>query len=136
MYLTAGTTTGQAVPLDQVHHMAMRPRLSNTDKQRHQLARRGARDPRPADPNAAGPDRALLHLTMKHTGQLSTTLAGEKHFIVEGPTDDGIIIAANTLAATTEASDDAVKHPTARKDKVQETEDTLWRRTSLTICCS
>ena len=36
--LTAGDTTGQAVPLDEVHHMAMGPRLSNTDKPRHPLA--------------------------------------------------------------------------------------------------
>ena len=81
MYLAAEDTAGQAVPLDQVHHMAMGARLSNTDKPRLLLARRGARDPRPADPNALGPDRALLHLTMKHTAQLPTTMAGEKHFI-------------------------------------------------------
>ena len=87
VYLTAGDTTGQAVPLDQVHHMASRPRLQNPDKPRHPLARRGARDPRPADPNAPGPDRALLRLTMKHTAQLPNTLAGEKHFIVEGLTE-------------------------------------------------
>ena len=31
---------------------------------------------------------ALLHVTMKHTAQLPTTLAGEKHLIVEGLTDD------------------------------------------------
>ena len=55
------------------------------------------------DPNAPGPDRALLHLTMKHTAQLPTTLAGEKYFIVEGLTDDVITLAANTLAATTDA---------------------------------
>ena len=30
VYLTAGDTPGQAVPLDQVHHMAMGPRLPNT----------------------------------------------------------------------------------------------------------
>ena len=125
MYLTAGDTAGQAVPLDHVHHMAMGPRLSNTDKPRHPLARRGTRDPRPADPNAPGPDRALLHLTMKHTAQLPPTLAGEKYFIVEGLTDDVITLAANTLAATTDAWDDAVGHPTACKDRVQEKEDTL-----------
>ena len=118
VYLTAGDTTGQAVPLDRVHHMAMGPRLPNIDKPRHPLARHGARDPRPADPNAPGPNRALLHLTMKHTAQLPTTLAGEKHFIVEGLTDDVITLAANTLAATTDAWDDAVGHPTARKDRV------------------
>ena len=63
MYLTAGDTS-------EVHHMAMGPRLSNTDEARQPLARCGARDPRPPDPNAPGPDRALLHLTMKHTAQL------------------------------------------------------------------
>ena len=105
--------------------MAMGPRLPNTDKTRHPLARRGACDPRPADPNAPGPDRALLHLTMKHTAQLPTTMAGERHFIVECLTDDVITLAANTMAATTDASDDAVGHLTARKDRVQETEDTL-----------
>ena len=125
VYLTAGDTTGQAIPLDQVHHMAMGPRLSNTDKPRQLLARCGARDPGPADPNAPGPDRALLHFTMKHTAQLPTTLAGEEHFIVEGLTDDVITLAANTLAATTDAWDDAVGHPTARTDRVQETPDTL-----------
>ena len=62
---------------------------------------------------------------MKHTAQLPTTLAGEKHFMVEGLTDDVINLAANTLEATTEAWDDAVGDPTARKDRVQETEDTL-----------
>ena len=62
---------------------------------------------------------------MKHTAQLPTTLAGEKYFIVEGLTDDVITLAANTLAATTDAWDVAVGHPTARKDRVQGTEDTL-----------
>ena len=119
MYLTPGDTTGQAVPLNQVLH------LPNTDKPRHPLARRGARDPRPADPNVLGPDRVLQHLTMKHTARPPTTLAGERHFIVEGLMDDVITLAANTLAATTDAWDDAVGHPTARKDRVQETEDTL-----------
>ena len=125
VYLTAADTKGQAVPLDQVHHMAIRPRLSNTDKPQHPLVRRGASDPRPADQNAPGPDRALLHLTMKHTAQLPTTLAGEKHLIVEGLTDDVITLAAKPLAATTDAWDDALGHPTARKDRVQETKDTL-----------
>ena len=63
----AGDTADKAIPLGQVHHMAMGPSLSNTDKPRHSLARRGARKPRPADLNALGPDRALLHLFMKHT---------------------------------------------------------------------
>ena len=125
VYLTTGDTTGQAVPLDQVHHMALGPRLPNADKPRNPLAGRGAREPRPVDPNAPGPDRALLNLTMKHTAQLPTTLAGEKYFIVEGLTDDVITLAANTLAATTDAWDVAVGHPTARKDRVQGTEDTL-----------
>ena len=62
---------------------------------------------------------------MTHTAQLPTTLAGEKHFIVEGLTDDVITLAANTLAATMDAWDDAVGHPTARKNTVQETKDTL-----------
>ena len=62
---------------------------------------------------------------MKHRAQLPTTLAGEKHFIVEGLTDDVITLAANTLAATTDAWDDAVGHHTACKDRVQETEDIL-----------
>ena len=105
--------------------MALGPRLPNADKPRNPLAGRGAREPRPVDPNAPDPDRALLHLTMKQTAQLSTTLAGERYFIVEGLTDDVITLAANTLAATTDASDVAVGHPTARKDRVQGTEDTL-----------
>ena len=125
VYLTTGDTTGQAVPLDQVHHMALGPRLPNADKPRNPLAGRGAREPRPVDPNAPGPDRALLHLTIKHRAQLPTTLAGEKYFIVEGLTDDVITLAANTLAATTDAWDVAVGHPTARKDRIQGTEDTL-----------
>ena len=103
VYLTARDTTGQAVPLDQVHNMAMGPRLPNTNKPRHPLARHGARDSWPVDLNAPGPDRALLHLTMKHTAQLPTTLAVEKHFIVEGLTDNVITLATNTLAATTDA---------------------------------
>ena len=125
VYLTTGDTKGQAVPLDLVHHMAMGPQLPNTEKPRHPLARRGARDPRPVDPTAPGPDRALLHLTMKHTARLPANLAGEKYFILEGLTDDIITLATNTLAATTDAWDDAAGHPTARRDRVQETEDTL-----------
>ena len=125
VYLTAGDTRGQAVPLDQVQLMAMGPRLPNTDKQRHPLARHGAHDPRPVDPNAPGPERALLHRTMKHTAQLPATLAGEKYFIVEGLTDDIITLATNALAATMDAWDDAVGHPAERKDRVQKTEDTL-----------
>ena len=88
------------------------------------MARRGAGDPRPADPNALGPDRALLHLTIKHTAQLPATPAGEKHFILEGLIDDVITLAASTLTAATDVSDDAVGHPTARMDRVQEGEDT------------
>ena len=103
----------------------MGPRLPNTDKPRHPLAGHGARDPRPADANAPGPDRALLHPSMKHTAKLLATLAGEKYFIVEGLRDDIITLVTNTLAATTDAWDDAVGHPTAHKDRVQETEDTL-----------
>ena len=125
VHLTAGDTTVQAVPLDQVHYMAMGPRPPDTDKPQHPLPRHGARDPRPADPNAPGPDRGLLLPTMKHTAQLPTTLAGEKYFIVEGLTDDIITLAANTLAATTDTCDVAVGHPTARKDRMQDTENTL-----------
>ena len=44
---------------------------------------------------------------------------------MEGLTDDVITLAANTLAATTDAWYVAVGHPTVRKDRVQETEDTL-----------
>ena len=88
--------------------MAMKPRLCNIDKPRHLLARRGARDPRPAHPGALGADRALLRLTMKHTAKIPTTVAEEKHFIVEGLTNDVITPAANALTATTDASDDAV----------------------------
>ena len=105
--------------------MALGQRLPNTDKPRHPLARHGTRDPRPVDPNAPGPDRALLHLTMKHTAQLPTTLAGEKYFIVERLTDDVITLAGNTLAATTDTWAVAVGHPTAHKDRAQGTEDTL-----------
>ena len=125
VYLTAGDTTGQALPLDQVHHMAMGPRLSNANKTRHLLARRGARNPRPADPNAPGPDRALLHVTMKHTAQLPTTLVGRKHFILEGLADDVLTLAANTLAATRDAWDDAVGQPRHVRTGWGETEDTL-----------
>ena len=84
LYPTAGDTADQAIPLCQVHQMAMGPRPSNTDRTRHPLPRRGARNPKPADPNAPGSDRELLHLTMKHKAQLRATLAGGKHFIVEG----------------------------------------------------
>ena len=125
VYLTTGDTTGQAIPLDQVHHMALGPQLPITEKPRHPLARHGKRDPRPVDPNAPGSDRALLHLTMKHRAQLPATLAGEKYFIVEGLKGDVITLAVNTLAATTDAWDVAVGHPAARKDRVQDTEDTL-----------
>ena len=79
VYLRTGDTTGQAVPLDQVQHMALAPRLFRTDKPRHLLASHGARDPSPLEANAPGPDRALLHLTMKHTAQLPATLRREKN---------------------------------------------------------
>ena len=38
VYLTTGDTTGQVVPFDQVHHIAVGPRLPNTDKPRHPMA--------------------------------------------------------------------------------------------------
>ena len=66
-----------------------------------------------------------MHLNIKHTAQLPTTLAGEKYFIVEGLTDDVITLATNTLAATTNAWDVAAGHTLTLKDKVQDTEDTL-----------
>ena len=44
---------------------------------------------------------------------------------MEGLTDDIITLATNTLAATTDAWDDAVGHPMARKDRVQDLKDTL-----------
>ena len=125
VYLPTEDTTGQAIPLNQVHQMALGPRLPNTHKPRYPLARHGARDPRPVKPNARGPDKALLHLTMKHAAELPATLAGEKYFIVECQTDDVITLATNTLAATTDAWDVAVGHPTALEDRVQEPEDTL-----------
>ena len=105
--------------------MAMGPQLSKTDKPRHPLARRGACDPRSAHPNAPPPDRALLHLTRKHTARFPTTLARENHFIVEGLMDDVITRAANTPAPATDAWNDAMGHPTARMDRVQERNDTL-----------
>ena len=125
VYITTGDTPGQAIPLNQVHHMARGPRLPNTDKPRHPLARHGAPDPRPVDPSAPGPDGALLHLTMKHTAQLPANLAGEKYFIVGGLAEDVITLATNVLAATTDACKITVGHSTARKDRVQDTEDTL-----------
>ena len=63
----------------------------------------GARDPQPADPDAPGLDRVPLHLTMKNTAQLPTTLRGETNLFVEGLTDSIITLAANTLADVTEA---------------------------------
>ena len=77
VYLTAGATLSPAIPLHQIQHMASGARLPDTKKPRHPLAGHGARDPRPTDPNAPGPDRALLHLTMKPTTQLPATLEGE-----------------------------------------------------------
>ena len=112
--MTTGDTLGQAVPLSQVHHMAMGPRLSDTNKRRHPLAQRGTRDLWPADLNALGPSRALLHLTMKPTAQLLSALAGEKHFIVEGHTDNIMSPAANTLADAVDAWDEAIGHPAER----------------------
>ena len=112
--LVTGDTLGQAIPLSHVHHMAMGPRLSDTKKQRHPLAQRGARDLWPADLNALGPNRALLHLTMKPMAQLLSALAGEKHFIVEGHTDNIMSPAANTLADAIDAWDEARGHPAER----------------------
>ena len=98
---------------------------NRTNKPQHPLAGRGAREPWPSDPNAPGRDRALLHLTIKPTAQLPTALEGETHFIVEGITDNNITLATNTLAAVTDTWDDAVRHTTARKDRIKEKEDTL-----------
>ena len=61
----------------------------------------------------------LLHLTMKLTAQPLTTLAGGKHFIVEGVTDDVISLAANILAAVKDTWHGAVGNPTELKDRVQ-----------------
>ena len=99
VHLTAGDTLGQAIPRHQVHHMAIGPRLIDTNKPGHRLVGRTAREPQPIDPNAPGPDRALLHLTMKPKAQLPTALEGETHFIVGDLTDDVITLAANTLGA-------------------------------------
>ena len=125
VYLMAGYTLIQAIALQQIQHMVMAPRLPDTHKPRHPLAGRGARDPRPTDPEAPGPDRALLHLTMKPTAQLPVTMEGEKLFIVEGITYDVITLTANTLAAVTDTWDEAVGHQREREDRVQEREDTL-----------
>ena len=121
----AGDTLSQAIPLHQIQHMVMGPQLPDTKKPRHPIAGRWARDPRPKDPNAPGPDRALLHLTRKPTAQLPPNLEGEQHFIVEGLEDDVITLAANTLAAVMDTRDDAAGHPTERKDRIQEEKDTL-----------
>ena len=98
--------------------MAMGPPLTDTSKPRHPLAGRGRREPLPTNSNAPGPDRALLHLTIKPT-------EGETHFIVEGLTDKVITVAINTLVAVTDAWVDAVGHPTARRDRIQEKGDAL-----------
>ena len=105
--------------------MAMGPRLTDTNRQREPLAGRGAREPQPTDPNTPGPDRLLLHLTMTPTVQVPTLLEGETNFFVEDLTDNVITLATNTLAAVTNTSDNAAGQPTARKDKIQEKEDTL-----------
>ena len=123
--LTTGDTLNVTISLSQIHHMAMGPRLPDTSKPRHPLAGGGVGDPRPVDPNASGPHRALLQVTMKPTAKLLTTLAEQKPFIVEGLTDDVITLAAHTLEAVTDTCDDAVEHPPERKDRVQEREHTL-----------
>ena len=117
--------SAKAIPLHQVQHMAMGPQVTNTNKPRHPLARHGAREPRPTKPNAPGPDRALMHLTMKSTAQLPTALEGEKHFIVEGVMDDVLNLVTHTLAAVPNTWDDAVGYPTEGKDRIQEKEDIL-----------
>ena len=116
VYLTTDDTLNQAVSLTQIHHMAMGAQLPDTSKPRHQFLGRGARDPRPAPPDAPGPDRALLLLTMKQTAHLPTTLAGENQFIVEGLIDDIIPLAANVLAAVKDTWVDALGHPRERRD--------------------
>ena len=123
--MTAGDTLSQAIPLHQVQHIAMGPQLTHINKPRHPLAGRGAREPCPTNPSSPGPNRALLHLTMKPTAQLRTALEEEKHYIREGLTDDVITLATNTLAAVTDTWDDAVGHPKERKDMIQEKQDTL-----------
>ena len=116
---------GQAIPLDQLHHMALAPQLRNTDKPRHPLARHGARDPRPVDREGPRPRQSAPTPHHETHGPTPGPCGGEKYFIMGGITDDVITLATNTLAATTDAWDVAVGHPTARKDRVQETEDTL-----------
>ena len=125
-----------SVPYGRRHHRPSRPPRSGaphshgTTTVQHRQTTSPVGETRRTRLKARGPkrpglDRALLHITMKNTALLPTTLAEEKHFIVEGLTDDVITLATNTLAATTDAWDDAVGQPTARKDRVQETEDTL-----------
>ena len=91
------------------------------------FARRQTRHTRPPalGPKRPGPRQGATTPHHETHGSTPATLAGEKCFIVEGLTDDVITLAANTLAATTDAWDVAVGHPTARKDRVQDTEDTL-----------
>ena len=62
---------------------------------------------------------------MNPTTQLPATLEGEKHFIVEGLTDDVITLAAKTLAEVMDTWDDAVGPQTERKDRIEEREDSL-----------
>ena len=100
-----GDTLGQTIPLSHVHHMAMGPRLSNTNKPGHSLAPRGAPGQWPMDLNSLGPNRVLLHLTMKPTAHLPNALAGKKQFTVEGLTDTIMSPAANTIADVIDAWD-------------------------------
>ena len=111
--LTAGYTLSQAISLHQVQQIAMAGGVPDTNRPRRPPAGRGAREPKPADPNAPGPNRALLRLTMKPTVQLLTTLEGEKDFILEGLTDNVITLATNTLAAVTDTWDDTMRNPTS-----------------------
>ena len=125
VHFTIGDTGGQAIRLSHIHHMAMGPRMPDTNKPCALLSGRVASKPWPANPKAPGPDSAFLHLLTTLKAQPQGTLTGEKYFIVEGLTDDIITVVANTLTNIRGALAQNIGHPKGRKDQAQKKDDTL-----------
>ena len=125
MYLTAGDTLSQAIPLDQIHHMAMAPQLPDTNKPETPSGRtRGAGSPAPG-PRRHGPryDAAAPHHETQ--GPAPSDPGGGKALHCGRSYGPRHRSGSQHLGGVMGTRDDDVGHPTERKDRVQEREDSL-----------
>ena len=136
LILKHGNSRQRSVPHDGRHHGPSHPSRSGTPHgpgattTKHRETTAPVGETRHTRPQARGRKRSRPRqgaTTPHHEthGSAPSHPGGKKYFIVEGLTDHVITLAANTLAATTDAWDFAMGRPTARKDRVQDTEDTL-----------